>query len=338
MLRNTTPPNRVPDILTSHCKGQVATFCHRRCSLLETSHSPGNPLLLTEVSRIFPAQHRGGGGGGGWHNTGWVQNSATSETWQSCPVDVSASRPSRTDREQPWIVQFRAWSTTLLQARHQQNQSCTNCSLLCSCHSQWQLPGQMGPPWIVPWHKTSCCISVTSLSVVPLPSYPRMKGRASVLHRLDPHPSLMSYPLGCNYETRSLVGNGRMPCTVPQHPILRLGRCNLPPVLVGQLSGELPLDDNQPCSPPPLICGPFCPPEDEGQVAVPFVVLEGENRDCDCPCQDQSHNTPTFTVPPPRHSPELPQQVVALHLLITTKVGARLSLFCNTSRQNGCTA
>ena len=162
---------------------------------------------------------------------------------------------------------------------------------------------------------------MTSLFVVPFPSYPRMKGRASALHRLDPHPCLMSYRLGCNYETRSLVGNGRMPCTVPQHPILRL-----PPVVVGQLSGSSPLDDNQPHSPPPpLICGPF-------------VVEEGENRDCDCPCQDQSQNTPTFTLPSPCHSPELPQQAVVLHPLITTKVGARLSLFCDTWRQKGCNA
>ena len=42
-------------------------------------------------------------------------------------------------------------------------------------------------------------------------------------------------PTGLQLREKSLVGNGKMPCTVPQHAILHLGLCNLPPVLVGQL-------------------------------------------------------------------------------------------------------
>ena len=143
-------------------------------------------------------------------------------------------------------------------------------------------------------------------------------------------------PLGCNYETRSSVGNGKMPCTVPQHPIMHLGLCNLPPVIYRKRSGELPFDDNHPCSPPPpLIYGPFWPLEDVADVAVPSVVEEGEHRNRDCPCQDQTQNTSTSTLPSPRHSPEIPQEAVVLHPLFTKQVGARLSLFCGTWRQKG---
>ena len=128
----------------------------------------------------------------------------------------------------------------------------------------------MGPPWIVPWRTISCCISVTSLSVEPLPSFLRIKWRAFALHCLDPHHCLMSYPLGCNYERRSLVGNEKIFYTMLQHPILCLGLCNLPLVLVGQLSGELPLDHIQPA--PLLLTSAALSDHQRAQLRAPFLT------------------------------------------------------------------
>jgi len=184
---------------------RFASFPHTK----ETFYSPNvrssrNFPYSWQVSRIFHAQHQGE------HNTGWVQNNATSGTWQSCPVDVSASCPSRTGREQSWIIQFMAWSTTLVQAWHLQNLSCTNCSLPCTSQSvatAWS----DGATLDTPWHTIPGCISVTSLSVESLPSYPRirMKGRASALHHLVLHPCLMSCLLGCNYEKSHWSATGK---------------------------------------------------------------------------------------------------------------------------------
>ena len=92
------------------------------------------------------------------------------------------------------------------------------CSTLLSC--SWFAWIPKNPPWFVRWHTTSYCISANSLSIELLPSYPRMKGRASALHLLGLRPCLMSCPLGCSYEKRSLVGYGKMPCTIRQHPFL----------------------------------------------------------------------------------------------------------------------
>ena len=58
---------------------------------------------------------------------------------------------------------------------------------------------------------------------------------------------------------------------------------------------------------------------------------------CDCPCQaHQSQSIPTITLLTAMPSSGIPQQVVVLPSLLTTKVGARLSLFCDVIRQKGC--
>ena len=117
-------------------------------------------------------------------------------------------------------------------------------------------------------------------------------------------------------------------------PVSRHSR--LSPSSVGRLRQELPSDNSFLCFLPLHILGHFRPPDDVVR-GVPFVVEEEGSINFDCLCQALlSPSSPTIAHPSTLGSPRIPLRTVVLPPLLSEKVRARLSRFCDVWRQKGC--
>ena len=202
-----------------------------------------------------------------------------------------------------------------------------------SCLSQWQLLGPMALQWIAPSPTPYYCIKgIKHYEEFLLLCLKRHGSVFARLHLGIRHYSTKSHQ---NYScgTKWPVGNETLHYTGEQHRLqsvkdvlLHFGHHRLDPRHDGRLL----------CHCRSHVSSLFWPPEDMVQ-DFPFANEENDDTGHDYLCpRTQTPVRPIITRPSNLHPLDIPRQVVVLPPLLTRKVGARLSLFCDVWRRRRC--